>query len=378
MRNILAQLGRLPLPFRIGLAVIGVIGIIWLSQWLGSLSILLAAGCWGVTLAGVLYASDRLPMAERFPPLRRALEQLAPKYAYAAAPVVSRSMAAPAGSAGAAQSPPPAPAFVIPDVSRFSGLDRIWEGIRRVIESRAIATSTVQPATILFLLGPRGTGKSSVSLALAKELTLKQVVKSDRIVRISEEELPGLGYSFGPTDEALKDAERRFTASMDGVLVIDTIDQLVSGEAGSGLLMGPLLLNAARRAPGRLFVIATGSERALTVLDPKRRWLNQFNVQSINFDHLDAEALREIFLNIMSDRGLQLMPEANKSLATKIAEFLRLPKDGPDAFDNAHAVRRLVDAVLINRGLRMRSTTDPMAQVALITDKDIRDANPMN
>ncbi len=377
MRNILAQLGRLPLPFRIGLAVIGVIGIIWLSQWLGGLSIVLAAGCWGLTLAGVLYASDRLPMVERLPAARRMFEQFAPKHAYAAAPPVSiRSMAG--GAPAPAQSPPPAPAFVIPDVTRFSGLDRIWEGIHRVIESRAIATSTVQPATILFLLGPRGTGKSSVSLALAKELTLKQVVKSDRIVRISEEELPGLGYSYGPTDEALKDAERRFTASMDGVLVIDTIDQLVSGEAGSGLLMGPLLLNAARRAPGRLFVIATGSERALTVLDPKRRWLNQFNVQSINFDHLDADALREIFLNIMSDRGLQLMPEANKSLATKIAEFLRLPKDGPDAFDNAHAVRRLVDAVLINRGLRMRSTTDPMAQVALITDKDIRDANPMN
>jgi hypothetical protein len=376
MNNVFAHWRRLPLPLRLGLGIFGIFVLIWVSHSLGGASIPLAGMLWGLAVIGVLHSSDRLLWIDRYPAASRLLNSYAPRFALS-----TYSPGHQVQSSSKGQAPAAVPAVAIPDVSRFSGLDLVWESINRLIQSRSVVNNTIQPATITFLLGPRGTGKSSVSLALARELSLKNIVKTNRIVRISEEELPGLGYSFGPTAEAVKEAESRFAAALDGVLLIDDIDRLASpsgGDPGTGLFIGPALLTLARRAPGRLFIVATGSERSLTVLDPRKRWLGQFNVQSIAFAHLNAAALTEIFMHLVTSQGLHLTPEADRALVIKIKEFQAVPREGPDAFDNAHAVRRLVDAVLYNRGLRIRNDPNESAsQTGTITDKDIRDANPM-
>ena len=56
------------------------------------------------------------------------------------------------------------------DLTRFVGLDGVFADIDELVATRAGRIGPLAPATLVLLVGPRGTGKSSVALALVAKL----------------------------------------------------------------------------------------------------------------------------------------------------------------------------------------------------------------
>jgi SpoVK/Ycf46/Vps4 family AAA+-type ATPase len=254
------------------------------------------------------------------------------------------------------------------DLSRFVGLDGVVAEIDELVAARASRISPVAPATLVLLVGPRGTGKSSVALALAAKLHQARARNSDRIVAIGPAELPGLGGSYGPSEDGLKAISDRIQASLDGTLLIDDLDWLATASGGAAAELGNRLLAVARRYPGRLFVIGTGSAAAVGRLDPANLWLGQLNVRRIDFPPLGTPALQEIFRRLLEDKGLRLAAGADRAVQIQIEERRA---QGGDEFDNAYAIRRLVDDVLYSHGLRIRGAPE---QTPIVTADDVRNA----
>jgi hypothetical protein len=188
-------------------------------------------------------------------------------------------------------------------------------------------------------------------------------------------EAPGLVGAYGPTDAATAGLSDRIQAALDGTLLIDDLDWLAgSPDRQAATEVGNRILDMARRYPGRLFVIGTGSSAAVSRLDPANRWLGQLNVRRIEFPQLSAAALRDIFGRLLEDNGLGLVAGAERAVDIQIEERRA---QGGEEFDNAHAIRRLVDDVLHSHGLRVHNdgALPPEAQ-RIVTAEDVRNATP--
>jgi energy-coupling factor transporter ATP-binding protein EcfA2 len=384
----LGHFQALPFPARLAIGFLGMMCVIWLTRWLGGLSLPLAVLLWIVVTVGVWRADGGLTWADRYPKATRVLDRFAPRVVLSMGPVSSADASVPArevpASASEASAAPrsgeapagsTATARAAPDVSRFVGLDGVFAEIHQLVTARANRISTVAPATIVLLTGPRGTGKSSVALALAAELRAAGALGTDRIVPLGPMETPGLVGVFGSTDAAATGVSDRIQAAIDGTLLIDDLDWLAGSPEGQAATeVGNRLLAMARRYPGRLFVIATGSAAAVSRLDPGNRWLGQLNARRIDFPPLSASALRDIFVRLLEEKGLSLAPGADRAVDIQIEE--RRVQAGED-FDNAHAVRRLVDGVLHSHGLRVHEGGTLAAEARrIVTADDVRNAAP--
>jgi hypothetical protein len=366
----------LPFPIRLAGIFLAGMAMIWLTRWLGGISVLVALLLSFAVGIGLLHATGRLAWVDRYPWAARVLDGFAPRL------VMGRPTAAPApASASASPRPgeirertvPPAPPVVV-DLSRFVGLDGVFADIDELVAARAGRISPVAPATMVLLVGPRGTGKSSVAIALVAKLHPPGGRGSDRIVAIGPE-LHGIGSSYGPSDDALKAVSDRIQAALDGTLLIEDLDWLTAAAGGqTAAEFGNRLLAAARRYPGRLLVIGTGSAAAVSRLDPANRWLGQLNVRRIDFPRLGTPALQNIFGRLLEERGLRLAAGADRAVQIQIEERRA---QGGDEFDNAHAIRRLVDDVLHSHGLRIHGVpASPGQTAAMVTADDVRNARP--
>ena len=385
----LGHFQALPFPARLAVGFLGMMGVIWLTRWLGGLSVPLALLLWCAVGIGIWRADGGLGWADRYPAATRVLDRFAPRFVMtlAPAPPVAASIATPgepsstvAAAAGpvSAETPAATPSssrVTAPDVSRFAGLDDVFAEINQLVAARVNRIGTIAPATIVLLVGPRGTGKSSVALALASELGTAGALGTDRIVPIGPVETPGLGGAYGPSDAAMAGLSDQIQSAIDGALLIDDLDWLAGAPGGQAATeVGGRLLAVARRYPRRLFVIGTGSRAAIGRLDPGNRWLGQFNVRRIDFPPLNAAALRDIFLRLLQEKGLSLAAGADRAVDIQIEE--RRAQAGEE-FDNAHAIRRLVDDVLHSHGLRVHGdSTLPAEERRIVTADDVRNATP--
>jgi hypothetical protein len=382
----LGHFQALPFPARLAVRFLGMMGVIWLTRWLGGLSVPLALLLWCAVAIGVWRADGGLAWADRYPTATRVLDRFAPRFVMTLAPAPpvgasiptagepSSTTAAPAapGSAETLVATPPSTRATAPDVSGFAGLDDVFAEIHQLVTARVNRIGTIAPATIVLLVGPRGTGKSSVALALASELRAAGALGTDRIVPIGPVETPGLGGAYGPSDAAMAGLSDQIQSAIDGALLIDDLDWLAGGQAAAEV--GSRLLAVARRYPRRLFVIGTGSRAAIGRLDPGNRWLGQFNVRRIDFPPLNAAALRDIFLRLLEQKDLSLAAGADRAVDIQIEE--RRVQAGEE-FDNAHAIRRLVDDVLHSHGLRVHGdSTLPAEERRIVTADDVRNATP--
>jgi hypothetical protein len=382
----LGHFQALPFPARLAVGFLGMMGVIWLTRWLGGLSVPLAVLLWCAVGIGIWRADGGLTWADRYPAATRVLDRFAPRFVMTLAPAspVAGSIATPGEPSSTAAAPvssetpvgnPPSTRITAPDVSRFVGLDDVFAEINQLVMARVNRIGTIAPATIVLLVGPRGTGKSSVALALASELRIAGALGTDRIVPVGPMETPGLGGAYGPSDAAMAGLSDHIQTAIDGVLLIDDLDWLAGAPGGQAAMdVGSRLLDVARRHPRRLFVIGTGSRAAISRLDPGNRWLGQFNVRRIDFPPLSAAALRDILLRLLEEKGLSLAAGADRAVDIQIEE--RRTQAGEE-FDNAHAIRRLVDDVLHSHGLRVHSYSGlPAEERCIVTADDVRNATP--
>jgi hypothetical protein len=385
----LGHFQALPFPARLAIGFLGMMCVIWLTRWLGGASVPLAVLLWCAVGICVWRADGGFLWADRYPKTARVLDRFAPRLIMTpvSAPLAAASVAVrevPPSPAEVPTAPPSgeapmtSPASVhptAPDISRFVGLDDVFVEIHQLVTARANRVSTIAPATIVFLVGPRGTGKSSVAFALAAELRAAGALGTDRIVALGPMETPGLVGVYGPSDAATAGLSDRIQAALDGALLIDDLDWLAGAPGGQAATeVGNRLLAMARRYPRRLFVIGTGSAAAVSRLDPGNRWLGQLNVRRIDFPALSGAALRDIFLRLLEEKGLALAAGADRAVDIQIEE--RRMQAGEE-FDNAHAVRRLVDDVLHSHGLRIHGDGTLAAEERrIVTADDVRNATP--
>jgi energy-coupling factor transporter ATP-binding protein EcfA2 len=380
------QWQALPPPVRLAGIFLAFMAVIWLTSWLGGISVLVALLLWCAVGIGLLHASGRLAWVDRYPWAARILEGFAPRLAIGLPTALRSAASTPAPPQPAeARGQPPSPRIecgagsappVAVDLARFVGLDGVFAEIDELVATRAGRIRPVAPATLVLLVGPRGTGKSSVALALAGKLHRAGGLSSDRIVGIAPMELHGLGGSYGPSDDVLKGVSDRIQAALDGALLIDDLDWLAAGAGGQAAAeVGNRLLAVARRYPGRLFVIGTGSSGAIGRLDPANRWLSHLHVRRIDFPPLSTAALQDIFVRLLEEKGLRLADDADRAVRIQIEE--RRTQSG-DEFDNAHAIRRLADDVLHSYGLRIHSTPPAAGEKTppIVTAEDVRNASP--
>jgi hypothetical protein len=358
--GMIGQWQSLPFPVRLAGIFLAGMAMIWLARWLGGVSLLVALLLWSAVGIGLLYASGRLAGLDRYPFVARLLDRFAPRLAMRAPPV-------------AATSPWPdeirvAPAAPVPavDLADFVGLDDVFAEIENLVATLGDRIRPVAPATMILLVGPRGTGKSSVAQALADRLYRAGARPSDRIVVLGPAELSGLG----PSKDPMKVIGERIQGALDGTLLIDDLDWVAGGGVAGDI--GHHLLTTARRYPGRLFIIGTGSAAAVGRLDPANRWLGQLNVRRIDFPSLENAALLGIFGRLLEEKGLALADGADRAVKIQIEERRA---EGDGEFDNAHAIRRLVDDVLHSRSLRLRGSP-PEQTAPLVTAEDVRNARP--
>jgi hypothetical protein len=374
--GVVGQWRSLPFPIRLAGIFLAGMAMIWLTRWLGGISVLVALLLWCAVGIGVLHASGRLAWMDRYPWAARMLEGFAPRFAIAlsAAGPAPASAAAPVRPGEArAQPPPPAPPASV-DLSGFVGLDGVFADIDELVATRVGRISPLAPATLVLLVGPHGTGKSSVALALAAKLHRAGALGSDRIVAIGPTELHDLGGSYGPSEDMMRAVGDRIQAALDGMLLIDDLDWLAAAAGGHAAAeVGNRLLAVARRYPGRLFVVGTGSPAAIGRLDPANRWLRHLHVRRIDFPPLGTAALQDIFGRLLVEKGLRLAPCADRAVQIQIEER---HAQGGDEFDNAHAVRRLVDDVLYSHGLRIHGSPASAEQPPVVIAEDVRNARP--
>lgn len=369
----------LPFPLRLAVIFLAGMAVIWLTRWLGGISVLVALLLWCAVGIGLLHSSGRLAWTDRYPWATHVLEGFAPRLAIGLATTTPSTAHAP--------TPPTAPPRIdetrereprpYADLTRFVGLDGVLADIDELVTMRAGRISLLAPATLALLVGPRGTGKSSVARALVTKLHRAGALSSDRIITIAPAELHGLGGagSYGPSDDVLTAVSNRIQAALDGTLLIDDFDWFVAAAGGQATAeIGNRLLAVARRYPGRLFVVGTGSAAAISRLDPANRWLGQLYVRRIDFPALDTAALQDIFVRLLEEKGLRLVAGADRAVRIQIEERRT---QGGDEFDNAHAVRRLVDDALHSYGLRIHGAPEAAEKTPpVVTAEDVRNATP--
>jgi hypothetical protein len=159
----------LPFPIRLAGIFLGGMALIWLTRWLGGISVMVAFLLWCAVGVSLMHASGRLAWVDRYPWAASILDGFAPRLAMglpAAVPATASAPAPPRPGDADERSLPPAPPIAV-DISRFVGLDGVFADIDELVAARAGRISPVAPATLVLLVGPRGTGKSSVALAAA-------------------------------------------------------------------------------------------------------------------------------------------------------------------------------------------------------------------
>ena len=348
---------RLPLPvLLIGVPVMGafaVLVITWVSSWFGGTSLLLALILWLAVATGVLHSAGMLPWLDGQPYITTALDAYAPRVSARRAPPRAQPVS-PTAQTGASTAPP--------DVSDFAGLDDVNKWLRDLIEDKGILANKVADAPLLLLLGPRGTGKSSIARSLPPRLQQAGILKTDKLVLISTKELPGLSDSHGPDSRTLDKLSAQLESALDGVVLLDDLDYLVSLAGGDVMHeIGSRLARLAENNRHRLVVIGTGSAEIFRRLDPGQHWVGNFARLEVQFPKFGPSALQTIAEQLLRNEGLRCTPEASSRLSMQL-EWLAADSD----FVNAKAVRTLVGEILLARAGRLRS--DPGGTTQVIED----------
>src|ERR1700674_5362402 len=91
------QWQSLPFPVRLAGIFLAGMAVIWLTRWLGGITVLVALLLWCAVGIGLMHASGRLGWVDRYPWATRVLEGFAPRLAMAlpATVLATASAAAP-------------------------------------------------------------------------------------------------------------------------------------------------------------------------------------------------------------------------------------------------------------------------------------------
>ena len=410
----------LPFPVRLAGIFLAGMAVIWLTRWLGGISVLVALLLWCAVGIGLVHASGRLAWVDRYPWAARILQGFAPRFAIGLAASISRLDPAnrwlgqlfvrridfPALSTAALQDifggllgekglrlaagADRAVQIQIEERRTQSGdeFDNV-HAIRRLVDDvlhshalriHSAPASPEQTPPIVSAEdvrnaspGPPGTGKTIMARKIGDLFKAVGLLRKGHVVEVDRSKLTGahLGAAGQLVREAVKDA-------LDGVLFIDEAYALAggTGDLASSDLYGneaiQTLLKMMEDHRERLVVIAAGYPGPMRRFLENNPGLRSRFTREFSFHSYEHEELIAIFKFMTKEGKYLLDPEAEREAEKYIRGLDRKRED----FGNARDIRTFFERILPAQAYRIAETPDfesmTNEQLLTITAADIR------
>jgi hypothetical protein len=320
------------------------------ARELGDLSFVIAVVLWAAALLGFLHSEERLTWVDHNP----RLEQLLTAYVspvrerpYTATPSYSRP--APATPRPFVPDPLPATApLPIPDISGFVVEDITEVGKKRLLSHRDMLTESRHPGVCVLFRGPEGTGKTSHARNMLGRLSKDNIVKTTRVVALTDEGLHQLDDGLGPDPKKLK---KLLAQGLDGVILLDNLTRLVAASDGRGTaVIGQSLSDLAHDHPHRVFVVVVGTTDEIKSLNPPgHEWIKNFDGKFIEVPAFSRKTIEIIMANLLLRENLQLSYGAEHQLSTQISAMVA----AGEGFQSGHTINTFFGNILTNQRHRL-------------------------
>lgn len=271
-------------------------------------------------------------------------------------------------AADALPSPPP-PATALEELSQMPGLGHVAEELRDItalarVQSRRRELGLVPvPVTLhMALLGPPGTGKTSVARLLARALREERVLPRGHLVEVGRSDLVGqyLGQTAPQVVEAFKRAE-------GGVLFIDEAYALGSDDLYGREAVDTLVQEMENRRE-RVCVVLAGYPEPMQRLLDSNPGLRSRVGRVLVFPPYGGNTLVAIFLSFCSRYGYRLTPAALASLRIQVHA---MADRGETANSNGRAMRQLFEQALTRQARRLSGLPASAGALSELTEADV-------
>lgn len=364
MPNLVALFKALPLPLKIGAAVVVLLLASTIARSIPTLLMISAIAAWALVIGTVLYASGVAPGLGALP--------LVGPYIVALAGVAARAPARPS-PAGAPSGPVAAPVrppaikvnraeiaeHAIADLRALLGahpaVAHISDEVIPLARAGAREGKRLFGLTVPWIVvihGPRGVGKSSVARALADLLIGLDVVERPTTLAI---EPPPPGRADTEWSQVLE-------RGLDAVLLLDNADWLAEQSQHSTTAVSHTvlasLINLAARGTGRVAVIVSMTTEAFDNAfgTGATLYLNRMSYQELECVALDDESLARIFEKRLADNSVRIGDGAHD----EIVRYARGQRRSSDKqFDHAEAMRRASERIVKRVKIAGRAVAEP-------------------
>ncbi len=326
----------------------------WIIAHLSSI-FLIACLLWLVVLGLSAFAS-KLSLAQ----LRQSASALLSTAKGASAP--SSSPPAPAPKSARPTIKPKAALDQGMDVIRaLHGLDTVRFELENLFATYSAAPSgggDVRKGTLILLLGPRGTGRSTVARSLALMLYGEGLIKNPDPVVIEADEARAIGHA-----DIFSTFQAKAVEAVDGVLLLDNAEWLTEG---AGAIVGRTISKVSDEYPHRLTVVLVGKtglrEELFRNQETRSAWFSRLSSREVIFPALDTQALGAILAETARRNGVRLSDGVHQKMVSVLADQSRR-----DGFENAVAAQGLFDDVRRAAAVRA-SRNNQSASEFLLTD----------
>jgi SpoVK/Ycf46/Vps4 family AAA+-type ATPase len=255
------------------------------------------------------------------------------------------------------------------DFTGFVGLENVKKALKGLMASFFVAKSQgvkLSPPKLIFL-GNQGTGKTTVSTQVAKNLKKMGVIQNDNVIYTTGAELKGMfvGHTTDKISKLFNRAE-----SEGSIIFIDELYALFSQDENKPSefavdAMGVLLSRIESLKPGAGIIVAGYPKEMENVLMQNQGLLNRFN-KVIFFDDYDTKESLSILEEMLAKnyklkfswKKDQIVSTGEKRMNDLITSLRQNPSYG-----NARTMRNLADFIFERVSLRMVESENPSYEV---------------
>lgn len=194
--------------------------------------------------------------------------------------------------------------------------------------------------------GNPGTGKTTVAKILGKLLYKKKLVKNDRFVEVTRDDL--VGKYIGHTEEKVK---KVIENALGGVLYIDEAHSLyVNSDKDYGKIVISTLVKAMEEKRDELVIIMSGYKEEMSEMVKLNIGLSDRINYKINFDDYSVDELSAMIMSLCEEEEYKLEEKAVHRFKDIIKECLMEKREH---FSNGRFVRNIFEKAKIKQAIRI-------------------------
>lgn len=198
----------------------------------------------------------------------------------------------------------------------------------------------------MMFTGNPGTGKTIVAKILGKMLYEKKLVKNDKFIEVTRDDL--VGKYIGHTEEKVK---KIIQCSLGGVLYIDEAHSLyVDSSKDYGKIVLSTLVKEIEEHRENLIIIMSGYKKEMTEMIKLNPGLSDRINYKINFEDYSVSELTNIFISLCNEEDYEVDELSIKYFEELISSYLETKKE---EFSNGRFVRNIFEKAKIKQAIRI-------------------------